>query len=88
VQPAMRITKFLRQAAYVVQIKLLLGSQLMTELQQPGDGSFVSYRHGSGGLGDHEIQRARDVALHFLAMDHRVQHAVLEKEFAALEAFR
>src|SRR4051794_1937811 len=34
----------------------------------------------------HKIQRSGDVRFHFFAMDDRVEHAVLEEEFAALES--
>src|SRR3954469_5225277 len=39
-------------------------------------------------IDDHEIERTGDEVLHLLAMDHRIEHAVLEQELGALEALR
>src|SRR5207237_5225762 len=44
--------------------------------------------NGRGDLRAHEAERARDRRLHLAAIDDEIEHAVLEQELAALEAFR
>ena len=56
----------------------------------PGRGGNVASSITRGRLmlwHGHEVERARDVWLQVAAMHDRIEHAVLEQELAALEAF-
>src|SRR5579864_7016286 len=57
----------------------------MAQLQQIVYGRFVGNGHSSGCLWRHEIESARDVSLHVLAMNNGIQHSMLQQELAGLE---
>src|SRR5450432_1629442 len=74
--------------AHVFQIKFTVGGQLVAQSQELLNSGLVGNRHGLNRLWHHEIECARNICLHFLAIDNRVQHAVLKEKFTRLETIR